>query len=60
MSGDKIYFTKREQIFLMESLEETDIHEAINRFTELLVLEKADPNKLKDYLTAIMKRLEKK
>ena len=60
MSGDKIYFTKKEQIFLMEMLEERDIHDAIEKFTELLILEKANPSKLKEYLTTIIKRVEQK
>lgn len=57
MSGDKVYFTRKEQIFLMEALEEKDIHAAVDKFTELLVLEKADPSKLKEYLTKIMQKL---
>lgn len=56
MSGDKIYFTKKEQIFLMEMLEQKDIHEAIEKFTEILVEEKANPNKLKEYLTKIIQK----
>lgn len=58
MSSDKMYFTKEEREFLTERLEIEDLTKAVDRFAELMVMEKVDPLKLQEYLKAIMKRVK--
>jgi hypothetical protein len=56
--NDRIYLSREEQTFLMEMLEIQDPVEAVDRFAYLIVLEKADPTKLHDYLKKIMRKMK--
>ena len=58
MSSDKIYLNRDEQVFLTEMLEINSVEDAVDKFANLLVLEGADPTKLKKYIAAIMKRMK--
>ena len=58
MSADKVYLTAEEQIYLMEMLELNDPTKAAEKFVELLVLERANPQDLKKYLKKIMKAIK--
>jgi len=61
MSNDnKIYFSREEQVFLMEMFETQDPSVAAERFATMLVEERANPSDLKKYLSRIIKKyLEK-
>lgn len=58
MSSDKLYFSREEQLFLMEMLEKSTAKEAVETFAQILTEEKADPSKLKEYLKKIMQKYE--
>lgn len=58
MSSDRVYLTKEEQEFLTERLDIDDPQDATDKFASLMLIEGADPVKLKEYLVAIMKRLK--
>ena len=60
MSSEKIYLTKEEQIFLIEMLEIKDPGKAAERFAQLMILEKADPADLNEYIRKVMKRVNEK
>jgi hypothetical protein len=52
----KIYLSKSEQQFLIDWLELADPMDAVDRFAELIILEKGDPAKLHDYLKKVIER----
>ena len=54
--SEKIYLNKEEQIFLMEMLEFDNPEEAVGKFIELMVKEKADPGDIRNYIRKIMKK----
>lgn len=54
----KIFLTVEETIFLMEWLNIDDANKAVDRFAEIMIEEKLDPQDMKKYLQKIMKRLE--
>ena len=56
----KIYLTKEEQIYLMEMLEIKNVTDAVERFADLMIEERADPTELLKYLKSIMKKMDKK
>lgn len=58
-SDSKIYLSREEQTFLMDYLELNDPMEAVEKFAELLVTERADPGKLEQYVKKIMKKVQK-
>jgi hypothetical protein len=58
MSSDKIYISREEQIYLMEMLEVDSPMEAIEKFTELMVLEGANTTKIEKYIKTIMNRIK--
>jgi hypothetical protein len=58
MSSDRIYLSREEQIFLMEMLEIDDPLKAVEKFAFIIVDEKANPDKLEEYLKTIMKRMK--
>lgn len=60
MNDGKIYLNREEQEFLIEMLEIEDPIDAVEKFAFILVDEKADPNKLQDYVKKIMKNIGKK
>jgi hypothetical protein len=57
VSSEKIYLTKEEQQFLMEMFEVKTATEGAEKFAELMVMERADPLDLTDYLRKIMKKM---
>jgi hypothetical protein len=59
MSDGKIYLNREEQEFLIEMLEIDDPIDAVEKFAFILVDERADPNKLQDYVKKIMKNRKK-
>jgi hypothetical protein len=60
MSDGKIYLNRDEQEFLVHMLEIEDPIDAVERFAFILVDERADPNKLQDYVKKIMANRGKK
>lgn len=58
-SDSKIYLSREEQTFLMDYLELNDPMQAVEKFAELLVAERADPGKLEQYVKKIMKKAQK-
>lgn len=56
MSSEKIYLTREEQLFLMEMFEVKSPTEGVEKFAELMVMEKADPLELTDYLKKCIKK----
>jgi len=56
MSDDDIKLTETEVDFLMIKLAEKDPEMAIDQFIELLVLEGADPMKMKAYVDKLFKK----
>lgn len=59
MSDSRIYLNREEQEFLIEMLEIDDPIDAVEKFAFILVDERADPNKLQDYVKKIMKNRKK-
>jgi hypothetical protein len=56
VSSERIYFSKEEQIFLMEMFETEDLEFAAERFALLMVEERADPTQIQKYLLKIIKK----
>jgi hypothetical protein len=59
MSSDKFFLSKEEQYFLMEILELSDVQDAFDRFTEILIEEKCDPQKVDKYIKKILENYKK-
>ena len=59
MSSGKFSLSKEEQYFLMEILEINDVQEAFDRFTEILIEEKGDPQKVDKYIKKILEVYKK-
>lgn len=59
MSSDKFFLSKEEQYFLMEMLELSDVQDAFDRFTEILIEEKCDPQKVDKYIKKILENHKK-
>jgi hypothetical protein len=60
MSSDRFFLSKEEQYFLVEMLELSDVQEAFDRFTEILVEERCDPQKVDKYIKKILEAHNKK
>lgn len=60
MSSDKIYLSREEQAFLTEMLEIKNTQDAVERFAEMMVEERANPIDLLKYLKKIIKKMEDK
>lgn len=60
MSSDKFFLSKEEQYFLMEILEMSDVQDAFDRFTEILVEERCDPQRADMYVKRILEEYKKK
>lgn len=56
MSSDKIYLSAEEQNFLMYIFEIDDPQDALEKFVSFLVEQRAKPEELKEYLSALMAR----
>lgn len=59
MSSDKFLLSKEEQHFLMEILEISDVQVAFDRFTEMLVEERCDPQQVDKYIKRILENYKK-
>ncbi len=57
--SDNIYLNREEQVYLMEMLELNNVTAAWERFSTIMVEEKADPTKINQYLKKIMGSPEK-
>lgn len=60
MSSDRFTLNKEEQRFLTEMLEIPDVQDAFDRFTEILIEEKGDPQKVDKYIKKILEVYKKK
>lgn len=58
MSSDRVYLSREEQIFLMEIFETDNIEKAAERFIELMVLERANPEDFNKYLKKIVRKMK--
>jgi hypothetical protein len=56
--NDRIYLTAEEQVFLMEWLELNDPTRAAEKFAKLLVEEKANTEKMHEYVKMVMLRVK--
>lgn len=54
--SSKIFLSVEEQLYLMTMFEVKDPQKAIEKFVELMVLERANPQDLNKYLKKIMKK----
>lgn len=55
-TSGKIFLRKEQIEYLVKLLEMPDPQEAIEKFAELLILEKADPSKMDKYVDELIKR----
>ena len=60
MSSDRFTLNKEEQRFITEMLEIPDVQDAFDRFTEILIEEKCDPQKVDRYIKKILEVYKKK
>ena len=60
MNDGKIYLSREEQEYLIYMLEIENPIDAVDRFAFILVDERADPNKLQEYVKKIMANRGKK
>lgn len=54
MSSDKFMLNKEEQYFIMEILEISDVQDAFDRFTEILIEEGGNPHNVDKYIKRIL------
>jgi hypothetical protein len=57
-SDGKIFLNKEEQIFLMEMLEVDNPAEAVEKFSTIMVEERADPTELQKFIKKIMEKMK--
>lgn len=57
--SERIYLTKQMQIFLMDWMECDNPNDAAEEFAQLMILEKANPVDLSEYVKKIMAKLDK-
>lgn len=58
--NDRIYLTKEEQMFLTEMLEIKDTEQAVEKYADLMILEKVNPIDLQEYLKRTIKKYKER